>query len=582
MKGTASLDAPVADLGTHPMETTRPRPFDMAALAVAIATVVAVSLVRVVNLGFAGIAPDDAAYVGVGRALWGLQEPLGIDGTLYTIRSWAYPVMTGGASRLFEGGLFSGDLFTGPRVLGWVLGTSALALAVVVGYRLARGAGAVATAVALLATPVLWTIVPTTRVDVALIWFTVVVLLVMDTPTPRRMLIGGVLAGLTLLVKETSAPLVVLPLAYLGTMPRDEWRRLAARYLVGFVGTVGWWFVTVLVLAGEIFPLEGIRHASDRDVPRDWTLNTSARLLIAAWVAGWLVVAIGRRRDPRARLLVLAGLAFVPASLIAWEKEFALRQFGPIVLLSCIALGVAVVQVLAATIRRVPRGAARRLAAPVAVVAFAVALVPVILTQDRTVLPPSPGSIDRDLARWIMARPGKPIVVSTVRYEAQLWARVEGEAEIRPLQLEDQVESAGFGHTAWADWRRGSYHVLPREELARRLRGADYLVLSGPDRFGPIGLAIWLQRNGAAIGITPVAHFGPRSGRFWAYVYRLRRPRVGAIPTVISTMAAEQMVADGTFHPVEPMVIAGTRGGFIRLGRAIPIDKFEQLAAPLY
>jgi hypothetical protein len=29
------------------------------------------------------------------------------------------------------------------------------------------------------------------------------------------------------------------------------------------------------------------------------------------------------------------------------------------------------------------------------------------------------------------------------------------------------------------------------------------------------------------------------------------------------------------------MVIAGTRGGFIRLGRALPIDQYEQLDAEL-
>ena len=112
-----------------------------------------------------------------------------------------------------------------------MLGTAALALAVVIAFRLARGPAAVSTAVVLLATPVLWTIVPTTRVDVALIWFLMLVLLVMDTPTPRRMILGGVLAGVTLLVKETSAPLVILPLAYLGTLPRDEWRRLATALL---------------------------------------------------------------------------------------------------------------------------------------------------------------------------------------------------------------------------------------------------------------------------------------------------------------------------------------------------------------
>jgi hypothetical protein len=418
-------------------------------------------------------------------------------------------------------------------------------------------------------------------VDVALIWFVMLVVLVMDTPTPRRMVIGGVLAGLTLLVKETSAPLVFLPLAYLGTMPREEWRRLATRYLVGFAVTVGWWFVTVLVLAGEIFPFEGIQQASGRQVPRDWSLNASAWVLIGAFALGWVVLAVGRRHDPRARVLVLAGLAFVPASLIAWQKEFALRQFAPIVLLSCIALGVAVVDVLAAIIRRAPRGAAPRLAALFAIALLAVALVPVVLTQDRTAVGASSGPVEKNIALALGELVGEPVVVTTFRFKGQVWARAQGDAEIRGLKFENPARAPALGPEVWVDWRQDRYHVLARAELARQVRGADYLLLTGPHPLGPIGLVAWLDQRGPALGITPVARFGPRSGTSWAYLYELDDPKIGAIPTIVSTTAAEQMVAEDDFEPVEPMVIAGTRGGFIRLGREIPVDQLEQLEAPL-
>ena len=180
---------------------------------------VAVSLYRVVTLGMEPVAPDDALYVGVGRALWNLQAPRRVDGIVFTQRAWAYPFLLGGMSRLFDGGTFGGDPFTGARVVGWTLGTAALGLAVVLAYRHARGAGAVATAVVLLATPLLWTVVPSTLVDGTLMCFVVAVLLVVDRPTPGRMLAGGVLAGVTLLVKETSVLLVLLPLAYLGALP---------------------------------------------------------------------------------------------------------------------------------------------------------------------------------------------------------------------------------------------------------------------------------------------------------------------------------------------------------------------------
>ncbi|MGZ6964460.1 MAG: hypothetical protein ACXVKA_09590, partial [Acidimicrobiia bacterium] len=361
-------------------------------------TVVGVSLYRVITLGFLGIAPDDATYIGVGRALWRLREPLGVNGDLFTVRSWAYPLMVGAASHL------SSDPFRGPRVLGWTLATTALVLAIVFAFRVARGVGAVATGLAILAAPVLWTTVSSTRVEVALILSMMLVLLVVDTPTPRRMLIGGILAGVTLLIKETSAPLVILPFAYLGTIPRDPWRRLALRFWIGFFVTVAWWFVTVLVIAGEIFPLQGIRQAAKRNVPRGFTLNLSAWLLIALCIAAWLIVAIGRRRDPRARILVLAGLAFLPASVIAWQSGFALRQFVPIALLSCIAIGVAAAELLAAALRRSRRGGTRAVVAAAVVIGL-VAVVPIAFTQDRTNVAGSTGGLDAKLASWVAARP---------------------------------------------------------------------------------------------------------------------------------------------------------------------------------
>lgn len=578
--GTAPVDVADDNDAAHEASAARRSRTGLAAIGVAIIAVVATSLTRVITLGNAPIGADDALYIGVGRELWLLRRPLTADGGVFTIRSWVYPLMTGGMSHLFDGSPFgSGDPFTGPRILGWVLGTTALVLAVVLAYRLARGPGAVATALVLLATPLLWTVVPSTMVDVALMCFVVAVLLVLDRPTPGRMIAGGVLAGLALLVKETSALFVLLPLAYLGALPRKEWRGLALRYLIAFVLTVGWWFVVVLVLKHQIFPLEGFHQSASRDRARVWSLDLSGVLLVAAFGAAWLVVAIGRRHEARARLLLLAALAFAPAAIVAWYQTLAMRQFSALVLLSCIALGVAVVDVLAALVRRAPRRAG--VAAFLAIVLVVVALVPVVLTQDRTSLAASSGDIEQNITTWIADRPGEPLVVSTFAYKVQVWSLLTGRATTRGLRFANRRDAPDLAPAAWVDYRQQRYHELDRDELAARVRGADYLLLTGPHQLGPIALATWLQLHGAAIGITPVAHFGPRSGKRWAYVYRLQHPRVDAIPSIVSTTAAEQMVADDDFHPVPPMVIAGTRGGFIRLARAVPIDSFEQLEAPL-
>jgi hypothetical protein len=427
----------------------------------------------------------------------------------------------------------------------------------------------------------LWTVVSSSRIDGALMFFVVLVLLVIDRPTPTRMLVGGLLAGFTMLVKETSVLFVLLPLAYLGTMPREEWRRLARRYAVGYVVAVGWWFVVVLIAAGEIFPLTGFTIAAGRAVPREWSLGWSGVVLVGLWLAAWLVVGIGRRREPRARLLLLALLALLPAAAIAWIKELALRQFAPAVLLSCIALGVAAIDVGRAALRRAPTRTGRRLAVVAAVVVLLVLVVPVFRTQDTTTITASVGTIDEELAAWVKGRPGDPVVVQTFRYKAYVWALGDVSGEMPQLKFENPVDPPALGPAVWADWRQGRYHVLGRAELAEEVRGADYLLLTGPHRLGPIGLATWLNEHGAALGIEPVARFGPKDGSSWAYAYRLDDPQVDRIPSIVSTTAAERMVAEGDIDAPPGTVIAGTAGGFIRLGRAIDLDGYEPLPAPL-
>ena len=88
--------------------------------------------------------------------------------------------------------------------------------------------------------------------------------------------------------------------------------------------------------------------------------------------------------------------------------------------------------------------------------------------------------------------------------------------------------------------------------------GADYLVLTGPHRIGPIGLATWLTQHGESVGLVPVARVRDAGGTKWAYVFRVEDPKVRAIPTVLSTTAAERMAAQGSLHPKPPTVLAGS------------------------
>ena len=432
---------------------------DRAQLAVALGAVVAGLVVRLASVGVLAVGPDDAEYIGVGRRLWLLHAPHGIDGTLYTIRSWVWPLVIGAASRLGPA-----DPFAGPRVLGVALGLLAVTTAVGLGYRTARGRGALGVAAALLVTSAVWEIVASTRVDVALLAAVMVTLTVAVRPSPRRALLAGALAGLTLLVKETSAPLVLLPLAWLGAVPRTAWRALAVRFVGAFVAVVAWWFVVVLVVRGEIFPLQGVAQADRLAVPRPWAPDGAALLMVAAWVVGAIALVVWRRREVAVRVVLVGFAAMVPAAAVAWHQELALRQFVPLAALGAVVAGVGGSELLARALDRVP--AARRSSAALAagalvVVALAVPLVRVHTVSDPTEIAP----LDATIASWLGTVPSGGRVASTFRYQAQVWARLGERVDVERLTFANPGRVTRPARQVWIDWRLGTFHTLSRAEL---------------------------------------------------------------------------------------------------------------------
>ena len=166
---------------------------------------------------------------------------------------------------------------------------------------------------------------------------------------------AGVLAGLTLLIKESSALLVLLPLAWLGAITFPEWKRYAVRFWCAFALTVVWWFVIVLVARGDVFPFEGLEQVSARNLARVWSPNAAAWLLVAGWVGAWILLAVRAWRNVGIRVLLLAMVAFVPPVFIAWSNHLDVRQFAPIAMLGAIAVGVAVAELLRSPVARMPR-----------------------------------------------------------------------------------------------------------------------------------------------------------------------------------------------------------------------------------
>lgn len=535
---------------------------DRLLLGGALVSIIGLLIWRVVDHGVLPIAPDDAEYIGVGRRLVVFQSPYGIDGTLFTIRSWVWPIMVGTASRLVPG-----DPFLGPKILGVVMGAVALVGGVGFAFRRAGGFAALFTALAIGCTPLLWEVAASTRVDVALMAFLVLTIGLAAKPSPRRAAVAGAVAGITVLTKETSALLILLPMAWRGVIPVPDWRISTRRYVLAFVAVVAWWFVTVFVLGGGIFPLAGLRQAAGRQVPRDWSLDTAAFALIGVWMVGWVTLLVFDRRNLRVRTLALGTAAMAPAAVIALGKGFALRQFAPIALLSSIAVGIAG----AITIQRVAtRGSSRvevGAGRPRALVTVAVGLVTVIAAvavvrvHDHTVVAAA-APVDREVSEWLRSRaPRDAVIAATFRFKAQVWARVGDRLDIRGLDFDQPTAVRSVAPLIWIDWRDGVFNALTRAKFARACNGARLLMLSGSHRLGPAALAEWVHRDGARLGFKTVAQFGAFGGSAWIDIDRIdSRACTGPIPTLVTAAAVTHLSASALAALAPNVVIAGPVG----------------------
>ncbi len=540
---------------------------DHALLLIALGGLVALLVWRVTTHGVLPIAPDDAEYIGVGRRLLSLERPTHLNGNLYTIRSWVWPLLTGSASRLIPG-----DVFRGPKMLGVGLGLGAILGATFYAYRRRGGVAAIATATILGLTAVVWEVAGSTRVDVALMAFIVFTMLVAAEPSPRRALLAGFLAGVTLLVKESSALLVLLPLAWLRRDQLRSWWRQAYRFWLAFALTVSWWFVFILVNRGEIFPFQGLNQAIARDLPRAWAPNAAAVALVLAWVVAWLVLIWRGRSEVGIRVLGVGMLAMLPAAVIAWQNELALRQFAPIAILGAVSVGVAVGEAFDWVLGPRPRRPGARFAVTVAVgmALVAAAVVPILHLQQDSVVVVAP-ALDRDSADWLRShtRPNETIA-SSFRFETLTWARIGDRNDFELLGLKNSSEAPEIGRQVWIDWSDGAFRSLARREFAIQVGRAKVVLLTGRHRLGPIALARWLDERGEAAGLKPVAQFGALGTPGWVHVYRVRPIRHPAIPTLVTTTASAHLSVD-QIRRLGPFVLAGTEASIRREQRHLAL-----------
>ena len=298
------------------------------------AAIVAVVLLRTALFGWSPVAPDDARYLFVGLSVLAGDGPVTPSGSLFLLRSAVYGVALAAGSVTV-----GGDPITGAQVVALALAIACLLGAIRLAWLLAGPGGAAGTAVALLATPIVWRLVGSFRIDLPQTAGVIAILLAVWRPTTRRWALGGVLLGLTVLVKETVLPLALLPLAMLGLEPARRVATWLAVYLGAAVLTAGWWWVAVWLGAGVVFPLNAIGVVAARDVGLAIRIAPSALGLVALAVASWAVLAARARTGRGPRLLVAAAACLVPAALYAASQGLNARNYAGLAVLSAVAIG---------------------------------------------------------------------------------------------------------------------------------------------------------------------------------------------------------------------------------------------------
>ena len=105
-------------------------------------------------------------------------------------------------------------------------------------------------------------------------------------------------SGVAILVKETALPLLILPVALVGSVPPRRLARLAAVFIAAAVLTAAWWWVVVWASTGRLFPLNALSVIEARDVAVALRVDRSTAVLLAIALAGWGIVAWRAIRSP--------------------------------------------------------------------------------------------------------------------------------------------------------------------------------------------------------------------------------------------------------------------------------------------
>ncbi|HEY7131343.1 MAG TPA: glycosyltransferase family 39 protein, partial [Candidatus Limnocylindrales bacterium] len=455
----------------------------VAALALGLAgAILALAVVRIAVGGWAPVAADDARYVFVGESVIDGDGPLTPSGTVFLLRSPVYGVALAAGGRI--GG---GDVLSGARLVALVLSIAALLGAVAYGWLLRGPTAAIATAVALAAIPLVWSLVPTLRIDLPQTAGVVATLLALHRPTTRRWALAGALLGLTVLVKETAALLALLPIAWLGVLSRGRLLRLWAVYLGVAVAVAAWWWIAVWWQSGQLFPLNALAVIEARDVGGAIHVDRYAALLLALAVGAWATVALAAGRDPALRPLLVAGACLLPPAAYAIANGLNARnEVGPAVL-SAIAAGVAAAILLG----RVPRHRRALARGAIAAGALAVGTLALVAVGQLRVETPRDTGLAAEVAGWLREHAPAGASASMTFFDNDAVAiHLDGEVELPNLPPARVEAGDDPGDYVWMGLRDRQLFGYRRQDWIAALSGPGSfgLVLAGPHPLTPAEL----------------------------------------------------------------------------------------------
>lgn len=304
--------------------------------AAAYGLIIVIWVVRMALEGLNGpVFSDAGAYLYAGKSLitgHGLTAP---DGNLFHPHGPVGPLLIAVPSQLL-----GTDPFTGPKIVIALIFLASLLGTVRIGQLLGGDTGALCTAAALAAVPFIWSGFLEVLIDQPQLGLMVAVILLLMTPTASRVVGAGVLFGICILTKETIALAAMMPLAWIGAMPRREIRRMTLIFFGTIFVTAFWWWVVVWVDSGVIFPFDQIGRVGSRSTER-FGIGGAEVLTLVILILAWIWFVSRERHSPRSRLVMLAGLGMIPPTIIAVSQQLDFRQLLIVSALTCVAGGVA-------------------------------------------------------------------------------------------------------------------------------------------------------------------------------------------------------------------------------------------------